>query len=82
MESQLKQSDDLLHKENVKVYRNVQAALIEELGKQTQELREIVESQPKPQKNTAQLVISIVILLGVLGNLAVSLIPYLKFLLF
>ena len=36
MESQLKQSDDLLHKENVKVYRNVQAALIEELGKQTQ----------------------------------------------
>ncbi len=33
------QSDDFNHKENVRVYRNIQASMIAELGKQTQELR-------------------------------------------
>ena len=33
------QSDDFNHKENVRVYRNIQAAMITELGKQTEELR-------------------------------------------
>ena len=33
------QSDDFNHKENVRVYRNIQASMITELGKQTQELR-------------------------------------------
>lgn len=78
VESQLRQSDDLLHKENVKVYRNVQAALIEELGKQTQEIKELLAAEPKPKKNTAVLVMEVLILLGVLGNLAVSLLPYVK----
>lgn len=32
------QSDDFNHKENVRVYRNIQASMIAELGKQTQEL--------------------------------------------
>lgn len=32
------QSDDFSHKENVRVYRNIQASMIAELGKQTQEL--------------------------------------------
>ena len=37
--SQLQQqSDDFNHKENVRVYRNIQASMIAELGKQTQEL--------------------------------------------
>ena len=36
MEEQFRQSDDFVHKENVKVYRNVQAATAEELEKQTQ----------------------------------------------
>lgn len=36
VEEQFRQSDDFVHKENVKVYRNVQAATAEELEKQTQ----------------------------------------------
>ena len=32
--------EDFLHTDNVKVYRNVQAAMIEELEKQTAELKE------------------------------------------
>ena len=32
------QSDDFSHRENVRVYRNIQASMIAELGKQTQEL--------------------------------------------
>lgn len=34
------QSSDFVHKENVKVYRNVQAAMVEELEKQTQVFNE------------------------------------------
>lgn len=34
-----RQSDDFNHKENVRVYRNIQASMIAELAKQTQELR-------------------------------------------
>ncbi|HJA93753.1 MAG TPA: hypothetical protein H9717_11680 [Candidatus Eisenbergiella merdipullorum] len=34
-----KQADDFNHKENVKVYRNVQAVVVEEVKKQTQELK-------------------------------------------
>ena len=34
------QSDDFNHKENVRVYRNIQASMISELGKQTVELKE------------------------------------------
>lgn len=35
----LQQSDDQAHRDNVRVYRNVQAAMIEELAKQTTELK-------------------------------------------
>ena len=41
LEEKFRQSEDFMHKENVKVYRNVQAALVEELKKQTE-----VEEQP------------------------------------
>ena len=34
-----KQADDFNHRENVKVYRNVQAVVVEEVKKQTQELK-------------------------------------------
>ena len=36
MEEMFRQADDFVHRENVKVYRNVQAATTEELEKQTQ----------------------------------------------
>ena len=38
------QSDDFNHKENVRVYRNIQASMIAELGKQTQELRAQIDA--------------------------------------
>lgn len=38
MQGLMKQSDDFTHKENVKVYRNVQAVVVEEVKKQTEEL--------------------------------------------
>lgn len=40
IEELLKQSDDFTHKESVKVYRNVQAVVVEELKKQSDELQE------------------------------------------
>ena len=36
LEERFAQSEEFIHKENVKVYRNVQAAFTEELGKQAQ----------------------------------------------
>lgn len=38
------QSDDFNHKENVRVYRNIQASMISELGKQTSELKEQIDA--------------------------------------
>ena len=38
------QSDDFNHKENVRVYRNIQASMISELGKQTVELKEQIDA--------------------------------------
>lgn len=38
LEERFKQSDDFVHKENVKVYRNVQAVIVEELKNQTESL--------------------------------------------
>lgn len=38
IEEFFKHSDDFVHKENVKVYRNVQAVVVDELKKQTQDL--------------------------------------------
>lgn len=39
IEELLKKSDDFTHKESVKVYRNVQAVVVEELKKQSEELQ-------------------------------------------
>ena len=39
-----RQSDDFNHKENVRVYRNIQASMISELGKQTNELKEQIDA--------------------------------------
>lgn len=40
VEEMFKRTEDFSHKENVKVYRNVQAVIIDELKKQTEELTE------------------------------------------
>lgn len=75
-EEHFKQSDEFLHKENVKVYRNVQAALIEELGKQTQELRELTTGQKAKNGNTPVIVLSVFILLGVIADIVIHVLPY------
>ena len=70
VEEKFRQSDDFLHKENVKVYRNVQAAVVEELNKQTDELK---KSQKENRGSKAVLPISILILLAVLADIAINL---------
>lgn len=69
-EEKFRQSNDFLHKENVKVYRNVQAAVEEELNKQTEEFK---KSQKENRSSKALLPISILILLAVLADIAVHL---------
>lgn len=72
LEEQFKRTDEFIHKENVKVYRNVQAALVEELNKQTEELK---NSQAQNKTSKAILPISILILIGVVADFVVSLLP-------
>lgn len=79
------QTEDFFHKESVKVYRNVQAAMVEELGKQTEglnkqteELGGQMESLTALQKESgkgqkAVLPLTIVILLLLLADIAIHL---------
>lgn len=76
LEQKFQQADDFIHKENVRVYRNVQAALVEELNKQTEELK---NSQPKSSNNRALLPISIFILLGVIADVVLQILSLLNF---
>ena len=66
-----RESNDFNHRDNVRVYRNVQASMIAELSKQTQELNEkldIIQKQSEPDKSqsTAQKV-SIGLLIAVIA---------------
>lgn len=54
--------EDLLHTDNIKVYRNVQAAMIEELEKQTKELKEEQEKAARSSKVLLPFVIITMIL--------------------
>ena len=64
IEQSFKSLEDFSHTDNVKVYRNVQAAVIEELEKQTLELK---EEQKKSAKNskTALIFAIITMILGI-----------------
>ena len=68
-EELFKSLEDFLHTDNVKVYRNVQAAMIEELGKQTTELKEAQEKNAK--SNKIILPFMIITMIVSLANLAV-----------
>lgn len=59
--------EEFVHKENVKVYRNVQAVLLEELKNQTKELAESMEEGKKSKGLTIMVAVNLV--LG-LANLA------------
>ncbi|MCM1086689.1 MAG: hypothetical protein NC419_00945 [Muribaculaceae bacterium] len=67
MEEAFAKSDDFLHKENVKVYRNVQAAMTEELNKQTELI--VGKQTESAGKQKALLPVSIITLLLVLADL-------------
>lgn len=77
VEGASRQSEDFFHKESVKVYRNVQAAMMEELGKQTETLAELQKESGKKQK--AVLPLTIMILLLLLADIAVHLFNFTLF---
>lgn len=68
LEERFSRSEDFMHKENVKVYRNVQAALTEELAKQSEQAR-------MDRGKGTPFWLSVVILVGVMVDIAVTLIP-------
>lgn len=71
VEDAVQRSDDFLHKENVKVYRNVQAAMTEELDKQTEKILDKQSESAKKQK--IMLPLSIITILLILADIAVHL---------
>lgn len=77
VEEASKQSEDFFHKESVKVYRNVQAAMTEELNKQTEALTALQKESSKKQK--AVLPLTIIILLLLLADIAVHLFNFTLF---
>lgn len=77
VEEASKQSEDFFHKESVKVYRNVQAAMTEELNKQTEALTALQKESGKKQK--AVLPLTIIILLLLLADIAVHLFNFTLF---
>ena len=78
IEQSFKSLEDFSHTDNVKVYRNVQASVIEELEKQTQELK---DEQKKTAKNN-KLVLIFGILSMVLAGVNTGLLAALAFGLF
>ncbi len=74
LEELFRQSDDFLHKENVKVYRNVQAALVEELNKQTEAIK---AEQNRKKSGKGPVVLMVLILIGVAADLAIHIYTFL-----
>lgn len=68
LEERLTQSEEFMHRENVKVYRNVQAAFTEEFEKQRQ------QEQP-PRGRELSVGLSVAILIGVAVDIVINLIP-------
>lgn len=68
LEELFRQSDDFVHRENVKVYRNVQAATAEELGKQIEAV--LGGQQALAGKGKGMHVVSILTLIVAIVNLA------------
>lgn len=68
LEELFRQSDDFVHRENVKVYRNVQAATAEELGKQIEAV--LGGQQALAGKGKGMHAVSILTLIVAIVNLA------------
>ena len=84
MEEMFRQSDDFTHREDVKVYRNVQASIVEENEKQTARVEELVKlSNGKlAGKTTAALIFSVLAFVAAAGTLALQILQMLNFKLF
>lgn len=71
LEERLTQTEGIVHKENVKVYRNVQAAFTEEMEKKNQQ-----DQQNRQERGKSVPVgLGIAILIGVIVDIVVNLIP-------
>ena len=70
--------NDFVHKENVKVYRNVQAVVVEENKKQTESLE--AAQKKAAGKSGGILTVSIITLIAVLANIAWNVLLYLNIL--
>ena len=66
------QADEYLHKENVKVYRNVQAVVVEEVGKKAEAVIRAQEERGKKYSKPV-LILLILTLLASLGNIVLTL---------
>lgn len=71
MEEISMRSDDFQHRENVKVYRNVQASMEEALEKQTDTISQKISEGVR--KQSALLPVSIIIMLMVIIDIAINL---------
>ena len=71
LEERLTLTEDIVHKENVKVYRNVQAAFTEEMEKQNQQ-----DAQNRTDRGgRVPAGLSVAILIGVIVDIAINLLP-------
>ncbi len=70
LEERLTQTENFVHKENVKVYRNVQAAFTEELEKQAQNQQSLTAGESKVTFR-----LSVAILIAVAADIVINLIP-------
>lgn len=80
MEALLKKTEEYVHTEDVKVYRNVQAVVVEETAKQTETLSSLQNASKK--KSTAILVFAILSFVGAAASVVLEILQLLNFKLF
>lgn len=75
VQEMLRQSDDFTHKENVRVYRNVQAVVVEEVKKQTEEM--VKQTEELKRKNRGMRPLLIVTLCAAIANVGLLIVQLL-----
>ncbi len=76
MEEMLEKSNDFVHKENVKVYRNVQAVVVEETKKQTEALEPVLKKSTGKVK--AAFVFAVLAFIAAAADLVLNLLIHFK----
>lgn len=74
LDAMVEKANDFVHKENVKVYRNVQAVVVEETKKQTEALEAL--QKKSTGKSKAALVFAVLTLLAVLADILLNLLMH------